>query len=160
MSSPDSDSFAPADAIVSASFRTYSNFSIAPQPGKFTILASIALCAPIPGAPPKLLSLATGSKCLPAARLPSLGAALHDSHAEVLARRGAVYWLFEEIQRVARVPGPDASPWLHCDASGMYALRPGVRLYLYVSTVPCKTLRPAGHILPPLPELTALPRRW
>jgi len=128
--------------VVSTTLATYSTLPFAPQPGKFTIIASISLCGTAPGAPPKLLALATGSKCLPAARLPMHGAVLHDSHAEVLARRGAVRWLLEEIQRAARIPGPDASPWLHTDASGMYALRPGVRLYLYVSTVPCKLPRP------------------
>lgn len=36
----------------------------------------------------KILSLATGSKCLPQTSLSSNGTLINDSHAEVLARRG------------------------------------------------------------------------
>mgnify|MGYP002718872709 CR=1 FL=1 len=42
------------------------------------------------------VSLGTGVKVLPANRLPPLGDAVHDSHAEVLARRGFVRWLLDE----------------------------------------------------------------
>ena len=35
----------------------------------------------------KVLALATGSKCLPEVDLPTDGSLVHDSHAEVLARR-------------------------------------------------------------------------
>lgn len=64
---------------------------------EWTILATISLVFPststiIP------VSLGTGVKVLPASRLPPLGDAVHDSHAEVLARRGFVRWMMEEAK--------------------------------------------------------------
>ena len=85
----------------------------------------------------KVISLATGSKCLPKSRLPPRGDTLHDSHAEVLARRGAVRWLYEEIRRCCA--GGDTSEWIQRRASsGKYALNDGVELHMYISTIPCK----------------------
>ncbi|KAF8491311.1 hypothetical protein F5888DRAFT_1736172, partial [Russula emetica] len=49
--------------------------------------------------PCQLLSPGAGVKCLPTSCLHVRGGdALHDSHAEVIARRGAIRpWLFEEV---------------------------------------------------------------
>ncbi|CUA76839.1 tRNA-specific adenosine deaminase 1 [Rhizoctonia solani] len=56
---------------------------------QFTVLAGVVL---YDRASERLecVSLGTGAKCLPSAKLPKSGEALHDSHAEVLARRAAV----------------------------------------------------------------------
>ncbi|KAG0147070.1 hypothetical protein CROQUDRAFT_62125 [Cronartium quercuum f. sp. fusiforme G11] len=77
-------------------------------------------------------SLATGMRCLPREKLPMNGDLLHDSHAEVLARRGLRYWLYDEVTRCStswlrRVPGRKA----------LFALQESVKLFLYVSTLPC-----------------------
>jgi len=89
------------DDVVSATLSQYAPLPFAPQPGKYTVLASFALHDPRTRRT-RLLSLGAGAKCLPAARLPQRGDALHDSHAEVIARRGAIRWLLEEVQRDAR----------------------------------------------------------
>ncbi|KAK0268260.1 hypothetical protein LTR91_011714 [Friedmanniomyces endolithicus] len=48
-------------------------------------------------------ALATGSKCLPCAKLPlAKGNVLHDWHAEVLAIRGFNRWLVDECRELAR----------------------------------------------------------
>ncbi|KAK0191364.1 adenosine deaminase/editase [Armillaria mellea] len=94
----------------------------------FTILASVFLTDE---GRTKVISIATGTKCLPTSRLPTQGEALHDSHAEVLARRGAIRWCMEEILR------PTTSDWIVRQTNGKYALRDGVALNLYISTVPC-----------------------
>ena len=165
--------------VVSAVLSQYAQLPIAPQPGKYTVLAGFALRLALqhdsdsdqdPRTPDHtghhshtatrlvLLSLGAGAKCLPACRLPKRGDALHDSHAEVIARRGAVRWLLEEVQRDARArartqPGPagrdaDSEPedsgsgsgsstWVCPRPDGLYALRDNVHLWMYVSTVPC-----------------------
>lgn len=143
--------------IVSATFDTYKRLSYRPQPNKFTILASFTLVRPFPdsnllaGSSSEAhilpISLATGSKCLPANKLPPCGDALHDSHAEVLARRGAVRWLAQEILRDLHHSESYRSDWLRrvgreAGRSLKYCLRDGVKLYLYVSTVPCKVTVP------------------
>ncbi|KAL0069323.1 hypothetical protein AAF712_003688 [Marasmius tenuissimus] len=101
--------------------------------GQWTIIASFFLYA-TGGLLIKPIAIGAGTKCLPASRLPYQGEALHDSHAEVLARRAAIRWLIEEISRAA--DGTYDSPWLIKTEEGMYALRNGVQLGLYVSTLP------------------------
>ncbi|KAJ7650654.1 adenosine deaminase/editase [Roridomyces roridus] len=118
------------DRVVEAIMQLYSTLPQPPQ--QYTVLASFCL---ISGQEHKIVSLATGTKCLPDAKLPEGGESVHDSHAEVLARRGAVRWFLEEIKRCH---GPDfSSPWISLSKDGKYSLTDGVRLVLYVSTVPC-----------------------
>ncbi|KAH9938484.1 uncharacterized protein B0H18DRAFT_1081130 [Fomitopsis serialis] len=101
-------------------------------PNQYTILAAFILTCP---GVVKVISLATGSKCLPTDRFAKEGDALHDSHAEVLARRGAVCWLMTELRRASG--DQQDSAWLRRTHDGRYSLRDGVHLHLYVSTVPC-----------------------
>ena len=114
----------------------YSSFDFTPQHSQYTVLASFFLfCSGTTDI--KVISLGTGTKCLPAYRLSPKGEIVNDSHAEVLARRSAVLWFLEEINRICSV---DAyySPWLEVCSDARYALRDGVKLNLYISTIPCK----------------------
>lgn len=116
----------------------YSSFGFTPQHSQYTILASFFLiCSKTSDI--KVISLGTGTKCLPVNRLSPKGEIVNDSHAEVLARRSAVLWFLEEIQRIS---SDDAyrSPWLDIRSDARYALREGIKLNLYISTVPCKFL--------------------
>ncbi len=124
---------ASADAVATLVLSEYSKLDFRPPDGQFTILAGFVLQN---SEELKLISLGTGSKCLPAARLPEAGDALHDSHAEVLARRGAVRWFLEEIARSCTAPEP-ASSWICRQGDGKYALNTGTTLNMYISTVPC-----------------------
>lgn len=101
--------------------------------GQYTVLAAFVITSLSHG--PKTLALATGAKVLPTSRIPDAGDAprLHDSHAEVLARRALVRWLYEEIARDIEGEG---SMWLVRE-EGRWGLRDGVQLHLYVSTPPC-----------------------
>ena len=108
-----------------------------PQPHEHTTLAAITLTLPphaaalVGTAGPLVVALATGTKCLPGSKRAPDGSALHDCHAEVLARRALVRWLYDELFATAGdastslVMGPDR------------ALRPGVELSLFVSHPPC-----------------------
>lgn len=114
----------------------YSSFDFVPQHSQYTVLASFFLIHS--GTTDiKVISLATGTKCLPANRLSPKGEIVNDSHAEVLARRSAVLWFLEEIRRICSVDGY-RSPWLDVCSDGRYSLRDGAKLNLYISTVPCK----------------------
>ncbi|CAE6490469.1 unnamed protein product, partial [Rhizoctonia solani] len=90
---------------------------------QFTVLAGVVL---YDRASERLecVSLGTGAKCLPSAKLPKSGEALHDSHAEVLARRAAVRWVYGQLA--------NESEWV-VDQK----LREGVEVWMYVSTLPC-----------------------
>lgn len=128
------------DDIAAGVLDIYAVLNFKPPDGQFTILAAFVLGTPETS---KVISLGTGSKCLPASRLPKTGDALHDSHAEVLARRGAIRWFLEEIVRSNPTNTPEScsSPWIRRGEEGRYALAPGVELGLYVSTVPCTCMR-------------------
>lgn len=104
---------------------------------QYTVLAGFVLFDS-PTGELKVPALATGAKCLPTSKYPVAGNTLHDSHAEVLARRSFVRWLYDEVRRA--VHSSMGSRWLeHNTGSRKYQLREDIRLYMYVSTVPCES---------------------
>ena len=112
----------------------YTSLRFKPPTGQYTILAGFVLVSP---GKHQVISLATGSKCLPANRLSGRGDSVNDSHAEVLARRGALVWLFDEVRRVRNGASGEASRWIEEHPAGKYRLRDTVRIHMYISTVPC-----------------------
>ncbi|KAH6915279.1 adenosine deaminase/editase [Coprinopsis sp. MPI-PUGE-AT-0042] len=153
MSSSDLDD----DPVIRSIHDLYNSLNFTPPHSQFTILASFYLLfSPTSSLPAeclngrpkqyKIISLATGTKCTPESRLSARGELVHDSHAEVLARRGAARWLVEEAHRVLLThPGTRngednvyLSPWHEfSESTGKFRLREGVKLCLYVSTLPC-----------------------
>lgn len=123
-------------ALVENILGKYHSLNHRPNDGAYTILAALALSSPDSDLPTQIIALATGCKCLPRDRLPEQGDALHDSHAEVLARRSALRWFLEEIRRYVVRGGQ--SQWLVRDHDGMFRLKHGVRMTMYISTPPCK----------------------
>lgn len=75
-----------------------------------------------------VLSCATGTKCT-ANR--SGGFVLHDSHAEVLARRGLMRVLCKELSK------GNQSSLLECQPTGKFKLWSDISLHLYISRSPC-----------------------
>lgn len=108
--------------------------AVAPDPTSSTPCS--ALSSPGSSSDLKVVSLATGAKCLPTVKYPIRGDALHDSHAEVLARRSLIRWLYEEVQRAAH--STIGSPWVEGNPGGKWALKENVNLHMYISTVPCE----------------------
>lgn len=125
-------------ALVEHILAKYHSLNHTPTDRTYTILAALALTHPDPDLPTQIIALATGCKCLPKDRLPEQGDALHDSHAEVLARRSALRWFLEEIGRYVVRGGQ--SQWLTRDRDGMFDLKHGVRMTMYISTPPCKRI--------------------
>ncbi|TKY87701.1 hypothetical protein EX895_003282 [Sporisorium graminicola] len=112
---------------------------------EWTVLAAFVLSFPSPHSNQHeyaLISLATGLKCLPYTSLPPNGDVLHDQHAEVLARRGARQWLLQRLVHEVKsgVDGGGALALFEPAVGGSepkWKLNKGVRLHLYVSTLPC-----------------------
>ncbi|KAF8204840.1 hypothetical protein BJ912DRAFT_939490 [Pholiota molesta] len=155
----------PYRTAVLAIHATYERFAYTPPHNQWTILASFFLTRsrhPVGDGSHsierldneeemKIISLATGTKCLPASRLSLHGEAVHDCHAEVLARRAALRWFLEETRRMYTsnpaalndndpdsAAAPYRSLWLVQRAEdGKITLSQGVQLHLYVSTIPC-----------------------
>ena len=112
-----------------------------PAQGEWTVLAGITVVRGPPASPLiYVLSCCTGTKCLGRSRLQGCGSLLHDSHAEVIARRNMLLSVLKEFTKVV-AEGPGAS------SSGIVLEWPlgeerpriiaGTRLCLYVSQCPC-----------------------
>jgi tRNA-specific adenosine deaminase 1 len=126
------------DSVIRKILHTFNSLKFTIPASQWTILASFFL-VDTNSSDVKIISICTGTKCLPSSRVPLQGEAIHDSHAEVLARRSAIRWLYEEILRI--LEGGYVSQWVLREAeSGKYRLRDGVQLNLYVSTLPCEIL--------------------
>ncbi|PFH52543.1 hypothetical protein AMATHDRAFT_139845 [Amanita thiersii Skay4041] len=122
---------ADTDDAVHTILNLYSSLSYTPPYSHYTILAAFYLSS----TQNKIISLATGTKCLPTTRFPARGEALHDSHAEIVARRAALRWFLEEILRYHTL---NNSEWIYWDVTrGKYSLLAGVELNLYISSIPC-----------------------
>ena len=114
-----------------------------PQAGEWTVLAGIVLATP--SSSPYVVALGTGTKCLTAAQIGAdgVGECLHDSHAEVCARRAFLAFLLHELQKAGS--GSEATSLLQprreaADAAARgagFELRPGVELHFYTSEAPC-----------------------
>ncbi|GAA6047092.1 hypothetical protein JCM3770_004193 [Rhodotorula araucariae] len=109
---------------------------------EWTVLAAVCLCCPADdGYDVRCVSLGTGLRALPHARLPIHGDVLHDSHAEVIARRGFKLWLYGEIARVLQreAGGAQVDTNLLVERVGSreWRLIEGCKVGMYISTLPC-----------------------
>ncbi|KAL1660211.1 adenosine deaminase/editase [Schizophyllum commune] len=138
----DTGDLLPADFIARSVFEVYASTGYKPSnPSQFTILAAFYLfrspALQSSDTPKfKIISLGTGTKCLPTCQLPLHGEALHDSHAEIIARRGAIRWFLEKIQRMSQ-SDTSCSEWLTITSEGVYKLQDGAHVGMYISTLPC-----------------------
>ncbi|XP_064091363.1 tRNA-specific adenosine deaminase 1-like [Macrobrachium nipponense] len=81
----------------------------------------------------EVVSLGTGSKCIGASLLPHHGNVLHDSHAEVIARRAFLLYLIDQIGRAASGSGSV----LERKENGKFGIKPGFSFHFYSSHTPC-----------------------
>ncbi|KAF9069910.1 hypothetical protein BDP27DRAFT_1221870 [Rhodocollybia butyracea] len=116
------------DEHIASIHALYSKLKTSPQ-NQYAILSAFYLATKTEC---KIISLGTGTKCLPESHLTAQGEAVHDSHAEIIARRGAIRWLFEEILR-EKISG---SQWIE-QQEHSYRFKQGIELRMYISTVPC-----------------------
>ena len=87
------------------------------------------------GGSPRVVSLGSGTRSATGNRLSLEGRVVHDSHAEVVARRGLLRWLYAELEKASsRAEGSVATL-----ASGPkpFALLSKLDVWLYISLAPC-----------------------
>lgn len=144
-----------AEAVASAVVEKYAELpkNGKPSTNEWTILAGLVASrrqsrqgeaenAPSAHDAVSVVALATGSKCLSASGLRQDGRALHDSHAEVLARRSFIHFLQSQLLLCNEL-GESAVSDGNCILAksprddGRYCLKDGVSLHLFVSQAPC-----------------------
>jgi len=82
----------------------------------------------------QVISMASGTKCVNGVQISLQGQTVNDCHAEVLARRGFVRFLYKQVMLVEQ---GQQSRVLQSAANGRYELRPDVEVHLVISTSPC-----------------------
>ncbi|XP_070828492.1 tRNA-specific adenosine deaminase 1 isoform X2 [Chaetodon trifascialis] len=110
-----------------------------PEPGReWTLLAAVlqvTRCADSDTVEKEVVSLGTGTKCVGQTAMSPKGDVLNDSHAEVIARRGCIRYLIQELRRA--VSGGLSSVFCQADQCGKWKLRPGVSFLFFTSHTPC-----------------------
>ncbi|XP_072169534.1 tRNA-specific adenosine deaminase 1-like [Diadema setosum] len=83
-----------------------------------------------------VVSMATGSKCIGASKMSKAGDILNDSHAEILARRGFLRYLYHQLKLVY---SGNHSKSIFCEPAedGQVCLKKGVKFHLFTSHTPC-----------------------
>ncbi|XP_028286565.1 tRNA-specific adenosine deaminase 1 [Parambassis ranga] len=110
-----------------------------PEPGReWTLLAAVvkvSRCSGSDSDEKEVVSMGTGTKCIGQTAMSPSGDVLNDSHAEVIARRGCVRYLIQELQRA--VSGQGSSVFCPADEAGRWKLQPGVSFLFFTSHTPC-----------------------
>ncbi|KAM4554201.1 tRNA-specific adenosine deaminase 1 isoform 1-T1 [Fundulus diaphanus] len=110
-----------------------------PEPGReWSLLAAvlrITRCPDSDSVEMEVVSLGTGTKCIGKAAMSPAGDVLNDSHAEVIARRGCIRYLIQELHTA--VSGRRGSLFHPADQRGKWRLQPGVSFLLFTSHTPC-----------------------
>ena len=90
-----------------------------------------------------LVALGTGTKCIRAHCLSKYGDAVNDCHAEVVARRAFVKYLYVQLRHYVE---ERESIFTKTPMSGKCILKDGVSFHLYISTAPCGDARTFGTV--------------
>ncbi|XP_029942970.1 double-stranded RNA-specific editase 1-like [Salarias fasciatus] len=91
----------------------------------------------------QVICVSTGSKCISSDHLSRRGLALNDCHAEVVARRSVVRFLYSQLE-VFLCDDEDEhqrSVFMRSEDGRGFRLRDGVQFHLYVSASPCGDAR-------------------
>ncbi len=84
----------------------------------------------------RVISIATGNSCLDETNLSYAddGTALHDCHAEILARRGLIKFFFEQIKQSK---DNQSSIFQYNSTNNKYQLHENITFHMYISSLPC-----------------------
>ncbi|KAL1818582.1 hypothetical protein ACET3Z_013451 [Daucus carota] len=129
-----------------------------PQGREVSVLAAFIVSSPSQEL--KVVALGTGTKCIGRSRLSLNGDVVNDSHAEVVARRALLRYFYVELQShinnnklsngSSKFASDDFLFQLEADGfgGGKYKLRPGWKLHLYISQLPCGDASLCSQIFP------------
>jgi DNA-binding CsgD family transcriptional regulator len=120
--------------LVWKKFRALKAHQTINEPNRREVVAGFIIRIP-DGSSPRVVALGSGSKILGGDQFSLKGRVVHDSHAEIVARRGLIRWLYHQIATA----GTNGSLAVLRDANGgrrLFELLP-FDLWLYISLAPC-----------------------
>ena len=83
-----------------------------------------------------IVALGAGSKAIGGSSLSKQGDRVHDCHAEVLARRGMLRFLYAQLEKIKN-GCPHRSIFVKSEDSDLYTVKDGVSFHLFISKPPC-----------------------
>uniref|UniRef100_A0A8C6LHM5 Adenosine deaminase RNA specific B1 n=1 Tax=Nothobranchius furzeri TaxID=105023 RepID=A0A8C6LHM5_NOTFU len=89
----------------------------------------------------QVICVSTGTKCINGEYMSDRGLALNDCHAEIIARRSLIRYLYTQLEFfLSTKEDHQKSMFVLCDKGG-YRLKDNVQFHLYISTSPCGDAR-------------------
>uniref|UniRef100_A0A3Q3ABK1 Adenosine deaminase RNA specific B1a n=1 Tax=Kryptolebias marmoratus TaxID=37003 RepID=A0A3Q3ABK1_KRYMA len=91
----------------------------------------------------KVICVSTGTKCINGEYMSDQGLALNDCHAEIVARRSLIRFLYSQLEHFLSNNEDEhqKSIFTKCDNKNGYKLKENVQFHLYISTSPCGDAR-------------------
>ncbi|KFB40216.1 AGAP000185-PA-like protein [Anopheles sinensis] len=95
----------------------------------------------------RVISLATGTKCVSGEHMSVTGSVINDSHAEIIARRGLMDFFYSQLDLLCQQQqSPESAPVSiifnkPSNDSSLYTLKEGIYFHLYINTAPCGDAR-------------------
>ena len=111
-----------------------------PSLSRYKVLAGIVMTRGPTADGSTVICVTTGSKCISGGQLSMEGEALNDCHAEVLARRGLVSYLYDQLNVHSTNPSESIFESNDSDNSCL-KLKNSVLFHLYISSAPCGDAR-------------------
>ncbi|XP_058889430.1 double-stranded RNA-specific editase 1 isoform X2 [Acipenser ruthenus] len=89
----------------------------------------------------EVICVSTGTKCINGEYMSDRGLALNDCHAEIIARRSLIRYLYTQLEYfLSNKEDQQKSIFIRCERGG-YKLKDSVQFHLYISTSPCGDAR-------------------
>ena len=109
------------------------------QYAKRKVMAGIVLIKDDDLSTAMVICVTTGTKCINGEYLSHDGLSVNDFHAEILARRALLRFLYSQLDLiVSDDPGKAAeSIFEKCESESKYQLKENYKFHLYISTAPC-----------------------
>ncbi|XP_069031334.1 double-stranded RNA-specific editase 1-like [Embiotoca jacksoni] len=91
----------------------------------------------------QVICVSTGTKCINGEYMSDRGLALNDCHAEIVARRSLIRFLYSQLEHFLSNSEEEhhTSMFTRCDSRQGFRLKDHVQFHLYISTSPCGDAR-------------------
>uniref|UniRef100_A0A3P9IGZ4 Adenosine deaminase RNA specific B2 (inactive) n=1 Tax=Oryzias latipes TaxID=8090 RepID=A0A3P9IGZ4_ORYLA len=120
----------------------YAQLTESSSHGRPKVLAGVVMSRGFDISSVRVVSLATGTKCLDLEDESDSGRILRDCHAEVISRRALVRFLYSQLELLLCMPdaGKEQSIFVR-NKDNTFRLQEGILFHMYVSSSPCGDAR-------------------